>query len=44
MHKVSMISFSSAIRKASGFKVFDECSNFSWHPLRIVAEVPLKVA
>jgi hypothetical protein len=44
MHEVSMISFASAIHEARGFEVSDEFSNFSWHPLRIVTEVLLKVA
>jgi hypothetical protein len=44
MHEVSMISFASTIHEARGLKVSDEFSNFSWHPSRIVAEVPLEVA
>jgi hypothetical protein len=39
VHEVAMISFASAIHKASSFKVSDEFSNFSWHPLRIVSGI-----
>jgi len=45
VHEVTMVSFPSAIHKASSLKVSsDEFSNFSWYPLGIVSGIFLKVA
>jgi hypothetical protein len=44
VYEISMVSFASAIHKVSGLKVSDEFSNFSWHLMRIVLKVSLKVA
>ncbi len=44
VYEIAVISLSSAIHKARGFKVFDEFSNFAWPSPRIVAEVFWKAA
>ena len=39
VHKVAVISFSSAMHKAGGLKVSDELSHFLWYPLRTVSGI-----
>ena len=44
MYDVSVVALAPAIHNASGFKVSDELSNFSWHPFRVVSELTWKVS